>query len=153
MRTGVHPRIPSPPRLRRATSSLGRRSFSEGGKSEGMLRSKTLWPKKIAPRPSRGAIVSGSVRRLELHSDTGIERLFGTAVRAHNGAVGKRRVTDTEFSIVIEAELVLPVAIGDPDVHEVGVLLAPHRLGGVEGQTDRFAVEFGLAGRAGDTDT
>jgi hypothetical protein len=29
----VDGRIPSPPRLRRTNSSLGRRSFSEGGKS------------------------------------------------------------------------------------------------------------------------
>jgi hypothetical protein len=29
----VDARLPSPPRLRRATISLGRRSFSEGGKA------------------------------------------------------------------------------------------------------------------------
>jgi peptide/nickel transport system ATP-binding protein len=31
----MDPRVPSPPRLRRATNSLGRRSFSEGGKPGG----------------------------------------------------------------------------------------------------------------------
>src|SRR5579872_5775026 len=46
---GAHPRIPSPPGLRRAASSLGRRSLSEGGKSEGMLRSKALLTRSGAP--------------------------------------------------------------------------------------------------------
>ena len=47
---------------------------------------------------------------------------------------------------MVETELVLPVAPGDPQVHEVGVLRTQNRLGGVEGKADRLAVEFGLGG-------
>ena len=53
-------------------------------------------------------------------------------------------VTDAEFGIVVEAELVLPIAPRDPDVDEVRILRAQDRLTGDEGQTDRFAVELGI---------
>ena len=45
---------------------------------------------------------------------------------------------------MVKAELVLPVAPGDPQIDKVGVLRSHERLAGVEGQTDRFAVELCL---------
>ena len=47
---------------------------------------------------------------------------------------------------MVETELVLPVTIGHPSGHELRVLRTPEGLGSVEGQTDRFAVDFGLGG-------
>src|SRR5215475_10142772 len=90
----------------------------------------------------RGAILLVTWREIrwsELEGDTGVERALGAGAvvlssRSTVGA-GERRV-------VIEAELVLPVAIGHPDIHEVAVFGAPDRLGGVHGQTDRLRVEL-----------
>jgi hypothetical protein len=46
-------RIPSPPRLRRATGALGRRSLSEGGKSgHDEFAGGSTGPSRDAPRPS-----------------------------------------------------------------------------------------------------
>src|ERR1700677_3333086 len=99
---------------------------------------------KMAPRVDRGAIVYlNRIRRSELHSDTGLVARFRTAVGAGDGAADDD-VTDTEFSVVIKTELVLPVTVGHPGGHELSVLRTPERLGGVEGQTDRFAVQLGL---------
>src|SRR5580704_12395490 len=104
----------------------------------------------MAPRHDRGAIVSRSTRRLELHRDAGIDGRFGAAVGA---LAGCRDGADTRRGVVIEAELVLPVAVGDPQVDEVRVLRTHDRLAGVEGQTDWFAVELGLGGVAEPSDT
>src|SRR5215468_4355910 len=90
----------------------------------------------------RGAILLVTWREIrwsELEGDTGVERALGA------GAVvlsGRSTVGAGERRVVIEAELVLPVAIGHPDVHEVGVLGTPDRLGDVHGQTDRLRVEL-----------
>ena len=60
-------RIPSPPRLRRATSSLGRRSFSEGGKSghDELSRKDTPVPYLSAPAAfyARGFAISLALYR------------------------------------------------------------------------------------------
>src|SRR5215203_3443995 len=92
-----------------------------------------------APSLSPGA----TARRLELYRDAAIDGRFGAGVGAL--AVGCKRA-DTGHRIVIKTELVLPVAIGDPEVDEVRVLRAHEGLAGVERQTDRLAVEFGLGG-------
>jgi hypothetical protein len=99
---------------------------------------KQMAPRFLATPPSLGKDL-----RSELRSYAGIHRVFGTAVGADDDAV-LDDVTHAEFGIVVEAKLVLPVAPGDPDVDEVGVLRSQKRLAGVEGQTDRFAVELGI---------
>ena len=75
--------------------------------------------------------------RLELHGRADIHRLFGAAVGADavDGA-------DAGGLVVVEAELVLPVAIGDPGIDHVGVFRTPDGLGEVECQTDRLGVDF-----------
>src|SRR5262245_34070615 len=54
---------------------------------------------------------------------------------------------------MVEAELVLPVAVGNPEIDEVGVLRSPYCLAGVEGQTDRLAVELNCGAGAERTRT
>src|ERR1700686_3646745 len=90
------------------------------------------------------------IRQLELHRNAGIERRFGAGVGACTGC---RDRADAGHRIVVEAELVLPVAICNPGVNEVRELRAHERLTGVECQADRFAVELGLAGGAETSDT
>src|ERR1700730_3338785 len=90
------------------------------------------------------------IRRLELYRNAGVDGRFGATIGA---LAGGRKGADTWFCVVIEAELVLPVAIGNPDVNEVRLLRACEGLAGVESQTDRFAVQFGLAGGAEASDT
>src|ERR1700694_2846373 len=85
------------------------------------------------------------IRRLELHSNTGVERRFGAGVGACTGC---RDRADAGHRIVVEAELVLPVAIGNPHVNEVRVFRTGEGLAGVEGQADRLAVELCLGGGA-----
>src|ERR1700754_4086008 len=82
----------------------------------------------------------GEVDRSELHRDAGVHRGFGAGAVAHRGAADDGSAG--KGPVVIEAELVLPVAIGDPDVDEMRVLRAPDGFGGVEGQTDRLRVEL-----------
>src|SRR6202047_2000392 len=94
----------------------------------------------MAPRVHRGAIASGIIRRLELHRDTGVNRRLRTGVGAH-AVHGANAIDRTGM---VETELVLPVAPGNPHVDEVSVLRTPDRLAGVEGQTDRLAVQLGL---------
>src|ERR1700690_4020780 len=96
---------------------------------------------KMAPRAHRGAIVYlEQIRRLELHSDTGVNGRLGAGVRADSTGV---QGADARSRIVVEAELVLPVAVGHPSRHELRVLRTQERLGGVESQADRLAVDFG----------
>src|ERR1700694_4659773 len=90
------------------------------------------------------------IRQLELHRNAGIERRFGAGVGA---CTGRRKRADAGHRIVVEAELVLPVAIGNPDVNEVRVLRACEGLAGVKRQADRFAVELGLGSGAEPTRT
>ena len=45
---------------------------------------------------------------------------------------------------MVEAELVLPVTIGNPDVHEVRILRAPGGLAGVEGRAGPSSRRLGL---------
>src|ERR1700761_1553866 len=98
----------------------------------------------MVPRVHRGTIAwLNRIRRSELHGDTGVERRFGAAVGAPDGT-SDHNVTDAQFGIVVEAELVLPVAVGNPHRHELRVLLSPDRLAGVESQTNGFAVQFRL---------
>src|SRR5438445_6724679 len=85
----------------------------------------------------------GTARRLELYRDATIDRRLGAGVGAL--AVG-REGADTGHRIVIKTEIVLPVAIGDPEVDEMRVLRTHEGLAGVERQTDRLAVELGLGG-------
>src|SRR5882757_4327478 len=85
------------------------------------------------------------IRWSELHGHAGIDGRFGAGVGALAGCCDG---ADAGHCVVIEAELVLPVAVGNPEVDEVGVLRADEGLGGVEGQTDRFRVELGLGGGA-----
>src|SRR4030081_1458638 len=94
-------------------------------------------PYETRPLPAKER---GEVNRSELHRDAGVQRGFGAGAVAHGDAAHNGRAG--EGPVVIEAELVLPVAIGDPDVDEVRVLRAPEGLGGVEGQTDRLRVEL-----------
>ena len=61
---------------------------------------------------------------------------------------GCREGADAGHRIVVEAEFVLPVAVGHPEVNEVRVFRAPHSLAGIERQADRFAVELDLGGGA-----
>src|SRR5882757_8259387 len=87
----------------------------------------------------------GMVRWLELYRDAGVERGFGagsarTGDAAYGSGAGKRR------GVVIEAELVLPVTIGNPHIDEVRIFRAPDRLGSVHGQADWLGVEFDLGG-------
>src|SRR5207237_740114 len=86
----------------------------------------------------RGAIVVHleTIRWLELHRDTAIHRRFGAGLIALTVEGAGNAV------VVVEAELVLPVAVGNPEIDEVRVLRTPDRLGGVEGQTDRFRIEL-----------
>src|SRR6266702_1161307 len=85
----------------------------------------------------------GTVRWLELHRDAGVERRLGAAsARTGNAAYGSR--AGKRRGVMIEAELVLPVAVGDPDIDKVRIFRAPDRLGSVHGQTDRLGVEFDL---------
>src|SRR5206468_9269968 len=103
---------------------------------------------RMAPRgTSRRHRLSpgGTARRLELYRDAAIDGRFGAGVGAL--AVGGERA-DAGHSIVVEAELVLPVAIGDPEVDEVRILRAHESLAGIERQTNRFAVELGLGSGA-----
>jgi len=96
----------------------------------------------------RGAIAFSPVEMIrwsELHGHAGIDGRFGAGVGALAGCCDG---ADAGHCVVIEAELVLPVAVGNPEVDEVGVLRADEGLGGVEGQTDRFRVELGLGGGA-----
>src|ERR1700685_1552628 len=90
----------------------------------------------------RGAISRRIIRRSELHCNAGIDSRFGAGVSAWRSRTCDG--ADAWSAIVIKTELVLPVAVGNPGGHELGVLLAPERLAGVEGQTDRFAVQRGL---------
>src|ERR1700730_2904500 len=102
--------------------------------------------KVMAPRCSRGAIAFHLeiVRRLELYRDARIERRLGAgATRTTGHAVDGSRA-GKRGGVVIEPELVLPVAKGAPDVNEVRVFRAPDRLGSIHGQTDRLGVEFDL---------
>src|SRR6202163_1375385 len=96
----------------------------------------------MAPRVHRGAIASGMIRQLELHGDAGVNRRLRTGVGAH-AVHGANAIDRTGM---VETELVLPVAPGNPHVDEVSVLRTINRLAGVEGQTDRLAVQLGLGG-------
>src|SRR5271166_5220997 len=98
----------------------------------------------MAPRLLAAPSFSTHVRRSELHGDAGVDRRLRTAVVAHAW-----RDIAGRAGGVIEAELVLPVAVGNPDVDEVGELRTPDRPRGVEGQTDRLGVELNRGGRAG----
>src|SRR5438270_7724686 len=91
-----------------------------------------------------------TIRWLELHGDTGVDGGFGAAIGA---GAGGRDSADAGCGVVIKAELVLPVTVGNPDVNEVRVLRAHEGLAGVTCQTDRFGVELSLAGVAEPTDT
>src|SRR5260370_13155548 len=92
----------------------------------------------------RGAIAFDleTIRWLELHSDAGIERRLGAGAVAHGN--GAQSGSAGQGPVVIEAELVLPVAVRHPNINEVGVFWPPNRLRGVEGQSDRFRVELDL---------
>src|SRR5262245_66092706 len=73
----------------------------------------------------------------ELHGDAAIDGRLGTGMVAHAGRdVAGRAV------LVVETELVLPVAVGHPDVDKVRIFRTPHRLRGIEGQADRLGVEL-----------
>src|ERR1700755_387225 len=93
----------------------------------------------MAPRGHRGAIalLSGGSGGLEFYGDAAIDRRFRTGIVAHAG----RHVADSTV-LMVDAELVLPIAVGNPDVDEVAVLISPHGFGGVERQTDRLRVEL-----------
>src|SRR6201987_372382 len=99
----------------------------------------------MAPRKHRGAIARHSklVGRLELNGDTGIERGLGAGAARTGHAIQGSRASNGGRVMVL-AELVLPVAVGDPNVDEVGVFRAPDRLGSVQGQADRLGGEFDL---------
>jgi hypothetical protein len=45
---------------------------------------------------------------------------------------------------VVKTELVLPVAVGHPDVDVVAPFPAPHRLRSIEGQADRLGGDPGM---------
>src|SRR6266446_9922205 len=96
----------------------------------------------MAPRGSsrRHHFHLETIRWLELHSDAGVERRLGAGAVAHGD--GAQSGSAGQGPVVIEAELVLPVTVGHPDVHEVAVFWTPNRLRGVEGQSDRFRVEL-----------
>src|ERR1700712_1460631 len=99
----------------------------------------------MAPRGSsrRHHFTWEIIRWLELHSYAGVERALGAGIIARSRSQGTGGT-----GRMVEAELVLPVAIGHPDVDEVRVLLAQEGLAGVKGQSDRFTVELGLGRRA-----
>src|SRR5579871_5156046 len=95
------------------------------------LRNRWRSPRSMSPKKNGAAEASAApslleiVRRSELHSDAGVARGF----RA--GAViltGRHAAGAGERPVVIEAELVLPVAVCHPDVDEVAPLVAPNRL-------------------------
>ena len=103
----------------------------------------TLSQTPIAPRgPARRHHCNlETFSRSELHSDATVHRGLGAAVGA---LAGRGDRADAGHGVVVEAELVLPVAVGHPEIDEVRVLVTPDGLPGVEGQTDRFAVELDL---------
>src|SRR5207302_1371080 len=70
----------------------------------------------------------GTARRLELYRDAPIDGRLGAGVGALT--IGSERA-DAGHRIVVEAELVLPVAIGDPEIDEVRILRAHESLAGV----------------------
>src|SRR3954469_14542069 len=113
--------------------SAGLSQFQSGDKKEKWRRGNIAAP-LLSP---------GRIRRLELHGYAGVERRFGAGVGA--GTI-RCQGADAGHRIVVEAELVLPVAIRNPDVDEVRVFRTRERLAGVEGQADRFAVELDLGG-------
>src|ERR1700757_4514674 len=97
----------------------------------------------MAPRVHCGAIVYLTrMGQLKLQGDAGVDGLFSAAVGARRSRTSK--YTDTGIVVVVKAELVLPVAIGNPGCKELRVLRPPYRLAGIKGQTDRFAVQLGL---------
>src|SRR5258708_40062760 len=99
----------------------------------------------MAPRGSsrRHHFHLETIRWLELHSDAGVERRLGAGAVAHGN--GAQSGSAGQGPVVIEAELVLPVAVRHPNINEVGVFWPPNRLRGVEGQSDRFRVELDRA--------
>src|ERR1700712_314459 len=99
----------------------------------------------MAPRGSsrRHHFTWEIIRWSELHGYAGVERALGAGIIARTRSQGTGGA-----GRMVEAELVLPVAIGHPDVDEVRILFAHEGLAGVEGQSDRFAVELGLGRRA-----
>src|SRR5260370_31840618 len=105
------------------------------------LRDKEKWRRGNIAAPS--LFTWRRIRRLELHRHAAIDGRFGAGVGALTGC---RNRADAGHRIVIEAELVLPVAVGNPEVDEVRVFRADKGLAGVKRQTDRLAVEFGLRG-------
>src|SRR5258708_1989124 len=90
------------------------------------------------------------IRRLELHRYAAVDGRFGAGVGALTGCCDR---ADAGGRVVIETELVLPVAIGNPEVDEVRGFRADEGLAGVKRQTDRFAVELGLGRGAEAADT
>src|SRR3984893_5209695 len=97
----------------------------------------------MAPRGSSQRHPWRRIRRLELHRDASIGGRLGAA-SAWTGDTAYGSRARKGGGVVVEAELVLPVAVGDPDVDEVRVFRAPDRLGSVHGQTDRLGVKFDL---------
>src|SRR3978361_840181 len=90
----------------------------------------------MAPRLLAAPSFTRTQEGSELDRDTGVQGLLGAGAghRADAGTAG----------VVIETELVFPVAIRDPDVHVVRVLRTPDHLAGIEGETDRLAVDLRL---------
>src|SRR5579864_4010608 len=72
---------------------------------------------------------------LELDGHAGIHRLFGTAVvaRALEQAAGA--------AIVVQPELILPIAVRNPEIDEVGIFRPPERVAGIEGQANGFGIQ------------
>src|SRR5206468_1378552 len=103
------------------------------GSSPAMTRIKK-WRRGNIAAPS--LVTWRAIRSLELHGDARIERRFGAAVGA---CTVRRQRADAGHRVVIEAELVLPVAIGHPDIDEMRIFRTPGSLRRVEGQADRFA--------------
>src|ERR1700732_1210494 len=78
--------------------------------------------RKMAPRGTSRRhrfCTCGDTRWLELHGHAAIDGRFGAGVGALAGCCDG---ADAGHCVVIEAELVLPVAVGNPEVDEVRVL-------------------------------
>src|SRR3954470_8836945 len=97
---------------------------------------------KRAPRlkPRRPSL---RINRSELDGHARIQGRLraGPGAHARSAAAGNGAA---DRVVVVEAELVLPVAIGHPDIDHVALLLTKHRLRRVEGQADRLRVELDL---------
>src|SRR3569833_2867968 len=113
------------------------RTWVSGSDSTTVPVGRQMAPRFPAPRHR-------PIKRSELYGHTGIHRLLGAGMVADTG-----RDVANPAGLVVDAELVLPVAISHPEIDVVRVFRAPDRFAGVEGQADRLRVQLDCRVHAG----